>query len=254
MLFEAFFQSGLILVDEGRLEEALRLFERALVLQPDSVQVAHAKNLAGLYTEGMRYWGADWGTAASSLQTLYRLAPDYRDVRDRLYEARVYHGDQLAEQRDWCGASDQYALALGIRAAADVSEKRQRASSLCVREPTAPSAPGPTPGLTPPTGVAAPTGTFVGSLRAPTSIGGRSMYVRGVVMNRLGQGIPGTRVRIGAWDWSAIAVTNGEGQYSFDGLSNPVTYELTLLDLPSQPFRADGVRGQITWVDFREAG
>ena len=253
MLFEAFHQSGLILVEQDRLEEAVRLFDRALVLQPDNVQVAHAKNLASLYTQGMGYWGADWGQAASSLQTLYRLAPDYRDVRDRLFEARVNYGDQLAASEEWCDASDQYARAVGIRAEAGTAAKRQAASSRCGQQPTPVVLPGATPATRLPVGPVAPSGTFVGSLRERTGLEASKMFVRGTVVNKTGQGIPGTRVRIGAWDWSAIAVTDGSGQYSFDGLSNQVTYTLKLLDLSGLPFDAEGVFGQITWVDFREA-
>ena len=253
MLFEAFYQSGLILVEEDRLGEALRLFERALVLQPDNVQVSHAKNLATLYTQGTGYWGADWGEAATSLQTLYRLAPEYRDVRDRLFQALVNHGDQLGDDGDWCEAAEQYAQAVGIRAEAGVAAKRQSASSRCVQQPTAVALPGSTPGSTVPSGPLAASGTFVGSLRERTGLENSKMFVRGTVMNKSGHGIPGTRVRIGAWDWSALAVTDAGGQYSFDGLSTQVTYTLTLLDLTALPFDVEGVFGRISWVDFREA-
>lgn len=66
------------------------------------------------------------------------------------------------------------------------------------------------------------------------------------------RGVSGVQIRIQAWDWSATALTDGEGQYSFDGLSNPVTYTLSLVDLSSQPVDVMGERGKITWVNFKE--
>ena len=252
LLFEAFYQSGLILVDEGRMEEALRLFDRALALQPDNVQVQHAKNLATLYTEAMGYWGADWAQTTASLQKLYRLAPDYRDVRDRLFEARVQYGDFLAEGNDWCGASEQYAQALDIRAEAVVAAKRQNATTRCTVRVSPTPVPGRTPVPTGPVGPSGPPGTYVGQLVERTGLESRKMFVRGKVINKAAQPLRGSEFEGWAWDWSAIAVTNGEGQYSFDGLSNPVTYTLKLLDLPSVPYDVLGMWGKISWVEFRE--
>ena len=51
---------------------------------------------------------------------------------------------------------------------------------------------------------------------------------------------------------SAIAVTNGDGDFSFDGLANPVTYTLTLLDVPSLPLDVSTEWGKLTLVEFRE--
>ena len=78
------------------------------------------------------------------------------------------------------------------------------------------------------------------------------MFIRGRILDKEGVGVSGVRVQIRAWDWSAIAVADGNGQYAFDGLSNPVTYTLTLLDLSCLPFDAEGVWGKVTWVDFEE--
>jgi len=86
-----------------------------------------------------------------------------------------------------------------------------------------------------------------------TGIDSGKMYVRGKVLDKDGGGIQGTQVKIQAWDWSAIAVTDGNGQYSFDGLSNPVTYTLSLVTLSSYPFDVEGQWGKISWVDFTEA-
>ena len=78
------------------------------------------------------------------------------------------------------------------------------------------------------------------------------MFIRGLILDRNGGGVSGVRVQIRAWDWSAIAVSDGNGQYAFDGLGNPVTYTLSLLDRPSIPVDVEGVWGKVTWVDFEE--
>ena len=252
MLFEAFYKSGLELIEGDRLKEAVRLFDRALALQPDNAQVTHAKRLATLYMTAMGYWGADWAKAVESLVALYRLAPDYSDVRQRTYEAQVSYGDFLVQQQNWCDAATQYAEALAIMDDAKTATKRQASLARCNQQPT-PTAQTAQEGketLTP-EGTSAPPGTFVGRLVERTGIADKKMFIRGKVLQG-GKGVSGQRVKIQAWDWSAIAVTDGNGQYSFDGLSNPVTYTLTLLDLPSLPVDVAGVWGKITWVNFQQ--
>jgi protocatechuate 3,4-dioxygenase beta subunit len=82
----------------------------------------------------------------------------------------------------------------------------------------------------------------------------KKMSIRGSVADREGQGVRNIKVQIRAWDWWAVSVTDAQGQYSFDGLVNPVTYTLTLFDRPCVPVNAPGVWGKTTWVDFQEAG
>ena len=251
MLFEAFYQSGLELVEQDRIKEAARLFDRALALQPDNAQVAHAKHLATLYVTGIGYWGADWAKAIENLGALYRLDPDYRDVGQRVFDAHLEYGDLLTERQDWCAAAEQYGRAVEVRADAGAVAKRQEAVALCEEEPTPTvESETTTPGAE--KGPTAPAGTFVGRLVKRTGIDGGKMFVRGRILDKEGVGVSGVRVQIRAWDWSAIAVADGNGQYAFDGLSNPVTYTLTLLDLSSLPFDAEGVWGKVTWVDFEE--
>ncbi|MBM3190795.1 MAG: zinc-ribbon domain-containing protein, partial [Chloroflexi bacterium] len=114
MLFDAFYQSGQELLAQDRMKEAVGRFDYALALQPDNVQLAHARKLASLYMAGMGYWGADWARAIEQLSALYTLAPDYRDVRQRVYDAHLIYGDMLAQNQDWCRAAEQYAAALGV--------------------------------------------------------------------------------------------------------------------------------------------
>jgi hypothetical protein len=93
----------------------------------------------------------------------------------------------------------------------------------------------------------------VGRITEQIGMDQSKMYIRGKVVNKSEKGVPNARVQIQAWDWKAAAVTDGNGLFSFDGLANPVTYTLTLPDLPSRPLDVPGVWGKITFVSFQEA-
>jgi tetratricopeptide (TPR) repeat protein len=250
MLFEAFYRSGMQFVEQGQPKEAVRLFDRALALQPDHIQVTRAKQLATLYMTAMGYWNADWSMAAETLQELYRLSPDYIDTRQRLRQALVSYGDLLVQEDDGCAAAEQYTQALQFGGDAAIEEKYAQAQELC-NDPPPDSDTTPDAGGTPwPVG---PSGVYVGRLVEKTNVDHSAILIRGKVLDSSGKGVVGTQVRIQAWDWSAIAVTDGNGQFAFDGLTNPVNYTLSLVQLPSQSVEAPGERGTITWVNFEQA-
>ncbi len=244
MLFTVLYRHGLELVEQDRLQEAVRLFDRALELQPDDTRVTYARNLANLYTTAMSYWGADWGRVVENLSQLYELSPQYKDVERRMFEAHVNHGDVLTEEEAWCRAAEEYAEALEIKDDAQVEGALEQAAAQCENGPTEPDE-----GTDEPS---APSGTFVGRFVRSEAIDMDSISVRGKVLDREDQGIAGVQVKIQAWDWSATALTDGQGQYAFDGLTSPVTYTLSLVDVSSRPVDAMGEPGRITWVNFEE--
>ena len=252
MLFEAFRASGLESIEQNRMKEGLRLLERAQALRPDDAQVAHARNLADLYLTAMSYWGADWAKAIANLEALHRLDPNYLDTPQRISDACVSFGDLLTESQQHCEAEAQYSKALAVMPDEQVSARREKSLEDCSQLPAQPNATG-TPDAEEPEEPDAPSGTFAGRLVERTGITESKLYIRGKVYDKSGKGIQSVRVKIQAWDWSAVAVTDGSGQYAFDGLSNAVTYTLSMIDLPSVPFDVAGVWGKISWVDFREA-
>jgi tetratricopeptide (TPR) repeat protein len=244
ILFDALYQNGVQLVHEERLQEAVRLFDRAMALKPERADVQRAKTLAERYMKGLSFWQADWGKAIEQFQNLYSLAPDYQDVQQRLYQAYVSYGDTLAEQGDWCPAAEKYGAALEIIADNALVAKHREATDRCsTAGPSVASAP---------LSTIVPSGTFVGSVIKQTAIDSNKVVFRGQVLNRRGEGMLGIQVQIKAWNWKAIAVTDGNGQFSFDGLRDPVTYTLSLPSLQCQPVDAPGAKGQITWVQFRQ--
>ena len=131
LLFWAYYNSGLVLVNEGRMEEAVHRFDQALALQPKNPDVLGQRHLASLYVSGLGYWGADWGAAIEKFSAVYRIEANYRDVRQRLHDAHVSYGDVLVGKEDWCNAAKQYAAALEIITTDAVSQRRNNAASRC---------------------------------------------------------------------------------------------------------------------------
>ena len=132
LFFATYYDQGLELINEGRLEEALRYLDKALEMKPAQEDVLKQRKLAALYLTAISYWGADWDKTITNFYTLYGIEPDYIDVKQRLYEAHVNKGDLHADQDQWCSAEEQYALALEIEPDQAGEEKRIAANRLCV--------------------------------------------------------------------------------------------------------------------------
>jgi len=252
MLFEGLYRSGLLLVEQDRVTEAVRMFDRALLLRPDDPEVARARELATQYVTALSYWEGDWPLAIASLERVYAQDPGYRDVGPRLGEAHRRLGEQLTAAQDWCGAEEQLALALEFATSSDLTLAYEQAAAQCAAQastPTADLTPGTADEETP-----VPSGTYVGEIVGSEKIGSKKMFIRGHVLDYEGNGVSGVRVTIGAWDWSVTATSDGQGQFSFDGLANPVTYTVTLDDLPSEPLDVVGEWDTLTWIRFQPKG
>jgi len=131
LLFATYYDQGLELINEGRLEEALRYLDKALELKPAQEDVLEQRKLAALYLTAISYWRADWDKAIANFYELYSIEPDYMDVIPRLYEAYVNKGDLYADQGEWCSAEAQYSLSLEIQSDEAGEEKRVEANRLC---------------------------------------------------------------------------------------------------------------------------
>lgn len=240
LLVEAYYKAGLKLVEENRLEEAIRYFDRALQLRPAEQAIREQKRLATLYLAGLGYWGADWEGAIEVFQALYQLQPEYKDTRQRLYNALVSYANGLAAKGEWCAARDQYDRALAMNFSDELKVKREEAAQSCAVALL--------PTSTPP-----PSGTFVGRVVKIEDVGLQTaMMIRGQVLTAEGKPISGVQVGLSAWDWSAPpATTNQEGIFAFDGLGNPVTYTVTLVNLPAVPLSVKADWSKLLWVEFR---
>lgn len=140
MLHEALKTLGLSYVRGDKLEEGLFLLEQAEEIRPLDDQAAGERYLADLYIAGLSYWNLSWAVVIENFQIIYDLVPNYRDVADRLWEARVKYGDQLAGQGAQCEAADQYHSALDMRGDSSIREKYYAASDACANPTPIPTA------------------------------------------------------------------------------------------------------------------
>ena len=238
MLFSAYQKTGELAVDQDRLGDALRLFDRALALNPDDPAVTTIRQKAALYLAASSYWGADWQRAIDTFAQLVDLDSSYKDAFQKLYLAHVGYADDAAEGGDWCLAASQYALANQLEDNADIQAKQVAAETNCSSKPT-------------PLPQAAP-GTYIGRIVEQKPAGNKAIYIGGYVLNAQNKPVPAMRVKISAFDWSAIATTDSGGHYSFDGLTSPVTYTVTLLDVTVTPAEVGGKLSQYTQVNFEQ--
>ncbi len=240
LLVGAYTNGGLKLVNEDRLEEAIRRFDQALALQPDNPDVQQQRHLATLYQGGLSTWGVDWREAIKNLSAVYALKPDYRDVTQRLQQAYILAGDSAGMQSAWCDAVQYYKAALDISTTPEVAAKRDDAAHRC-------ASPGGVAGGTP-----APSGTFVGAVAKyePTQADWGRVYGR--VLNARGEGVPGVKVKISAYDWSALTGTDGAGNYVFEALNKEITFTVTLVDVPVQPVDVKVKLGYASVTNFQE--
>jgi tetratricopeptide (TPR) repeat protein len=131
LLVDACYKSGLQLVSEDRMEEAIRYFDRALQLRPGEQAIRDEKRFASLYVAGLGYWGANWQGAIDTFNALYQLRPDYKDTAQRLHDAHAAYGDSLYANEDWCSARDQYDSALAMAPSDELKAKREDAALQC---------------------------------------------------------------------------------------------------------------------------
>jgi TolB protein len=132
LLFATYYDQGLELINEERLEEALRYLDKALELKSADEDALKQRKLAALYLTAISYWGADWDKAITNFYELYSIEPDYMDVKQRLYDAYLSKGDLYVDRGEWCAAEDQYTLALEIQSDEAGEEKRIEANRLCL--------------------------------------------------------------------------------------------------------------------------
>lgn len=135
LLYTANYELGLQLVSGGRIEEAVTSFERAVAERPGDAAAADELDKAALYLEGEAAEVTDWQKAVDTFSLLYRKDPDYLDVEDRLAEAHLRLGDELAAGGDWCLAEVQYLQAADIQPADSVTRKLEASNRRCQEEP-----------------------------------------------------------------------------------------------------------------------
>jgi TolB protein len=131
MLTEAYFRQGLQAVEDDDLARALNRFDKVLGLTPGHEAAQEQVNLANLYIAAMSYWNRDWPATIQAFSGLYALAPNYKDVPQRLHDAHKLYADALAEDGGWCAATSQYAAAAEILSRPETVSLLTQATEQC---------------------------------------------------------------------------------------------------------------------------
>lgn len=242
LLVGAYTNGGLKLVNEDRLEEAIRYFDQALTLQPDNSDVQQQRKLATLYQAALGTWGVNWRETIKDLTDLYALKPDYKDTSQRLLQAYIQAGNAAGAQSAWCDALEYYKGALALSSSPDLAAKRDDAAQRCASPTAVPGTP-------------VPSGTYVGSFGGCEDIHFRTndwAKVYGRVLNAKGEAVPGLKVKLSAFDWSGYARTDNNGYYSFEFLNQEVTFTVSLEGLPVQPVDVRTKFGYACLANFNE--
>ncbi len=176
-LFESRYQAGMALLEKGDFELGIFYLDRAVALRPLNEEASTERRLAKQYLEALSYWGVDWEQCIAHFEDLYRTAPQYRDVFQRLYQAHVRYAEAWASQGEMCPAVEQYDQALRLLNSAAVEQARAEAAEICLN-----ATPTPVPtieGSQPVTKTTLPPGFNAGRLAYPlydTATGGWDVY------------------------------------------------------------------------------
>ncbi len=169
LLYQAYLNDGLQLLNSSDVEQALHDFEMARAERPDDLQANQQVDLASLYVSAQATWGTQWSDSINFLEQLYSLAPDYLDVEAKLYQAYEDYGDSLSDDGAWCMAAPQYASAAQLRPGNGLDNKRVEAENLCTAAAAAPTSVVKTPTVTARM-VATPTVTGTASVSSTETI------------------------------------------------------------------------------------
>ena len=137
MLHESLKALGLrhIRTDE-RLEEGIILLDQAALIKPLDDVSEGERLIANLYVTGQSYWGLNWPIVIQNFSEIYAVAPNYRDVQTRLWDAYVTYADQLWLAGTPCDSVSLYQSAAYIRNTVDVADKIEGSNDACLN-PTA---------------------------------------------------------------------------------------------------------------------
>jgi hypothetical protein len=97
----------------------------------DIEDLAYESYIAGLYLDAQSKESLNPLGAVTVYSQIYAQAPNYLDVRSKLYNIRVDLGDELYELQDFCPAVEQYQAAAAIQPGGAVEEKLQVAQTSC---------------------------------------------------------------------------------------------------------------------------
>lgn len=162
MLFTSLYNAGRNALAEDSLEEGIFYLDQAQQVRGLDADALLELELARRYLKALGYCGVNWDLCIQQLRVLYALAPNYRDVFQRLYRAHVTYGDLWAQKWEMCPAAEQYAQALRLMNSPELVQRRDEAAGVCA--------------VATPTPMAPITGTLPGTTTIPGFTSGRLAY------------------------------------------------------------------------------
>ncbi len=130
ILFDAYVQLSAQQDSEDKLEEALNSLDRALSIREAS-DIRNERTLLANYIDMLSYFGADWDEVIKLLQSIRTRDPNYRDVDEKLLEARMSLGEELLDAQP-CDALNQFVAAIElVGITPTLTNKRSEAQLAC---------------------------------------------------------------------------------------------------------------------------
>jgi hypothetical protein len=87
--------------------------------------------IAAEYLDGIAAIGINYPLAIQKLSAVYSQVPDYKDVRQQLFNQYLSYGDAWVAQGEYCPAAGQYQAALGVLNDQGTSAKLTNAQTMC---------------------------------------------------------------------------------------------------------------------------
>ncbi len=131
LLFEAYVNLATERDNQNKLEEALGLFDQALVLRPTDTATQIERALVANYIDALTYTGADWARTRAVLQEIYTVEPTYRDVQTRLQEALSKESEIAVAAEAWCDAAQLLTAAIDLAVTPGIIARRDEYQSRC---------------------------------------------------------------------------------------------------------------------------
>jgi hypothetical protein len=141
LLFDSYIHLGLIYLETEKVELGLYYLSQAETLGNLPQEALDYRVWADLHLAGMSYYGVNWNIAASNFRELCLAAPFYQNSCQRLQEALINYGDQMAFAQDWCPAEVAYQEAWQRQRSEALGGKLAQAREGCLTATLTPSAP-----------------------------------------------------------------------------------------------------------------
>lgn len=138
-LYSSSLNMGLSYVQGEQIETGIYYLAQAEKLGDLSQEALDYWLWAELYLQGMAYYGANWGAAASFFRDLCLSAPFYQGSCDKLFDALLAYGNQYLVALDFCPAVDLFREARQYGRNQDLDLKLTAAAQGCAEAtPTPP--------------------------------------------------------------------------------------------------------------------